>query len=271
SLALALELQDEDQVLRAYTNLATRNYGLLMFRAARRHFDAGLKYAVEHDIESYRLYLLGFLALCELWDGRYAEALALAEETLRHPRLTGPGRVQPLPALGGVRARRGERGAWEVLDEARALAAETREPQRLCPVAAARAEAAWLAGDLARAADEVRPIFELSLERDHLAMGELAYWLWRAGVLRDPPERAPRAYRLQMLGQARAAAECWREIGAPYEAAMALADLDDEDSLRDPHEVFEGLGAVPMADRLRRRLRARGVRNLRTRPRPSTR
>ncbi|HEY7925143.1 MAG TPA: LuxR C-terminal-related transcriptional regulator, partial [Vicinamibacteria bacterium] len=37
------------------------------------------------------------------------------------------------------------------------------------------------------------------------------------------------------------------------------------------HQTFEVLGAAPMADRLRRRLRARGFRNLRRRPRASTR
>jgi DNA-binding CsgD family transcriptional regulator len=271
SLALALEMQHEDQVSRAYTNLASRNFALLRFGAARRYLDAGLKYALEHDLESYRLYMVGFLALCELWEGGYAQAVALAEEMLGHPRLTAPGRVQPLVVLGRLRARRGEPRVWEALDEARALAADTGELQRLCPVAAARAEAAWLAGDLSRAGDEARPAFELALERDHLSIGELAYWLWRAGGLRDPPARAPRPYRLQMQGEARAAAECWREIGAPYEAAMALADLDDEGSLRDAHEVFEALGAAPMADRLRRRLRGRGVRNLRSRPRSTTR
>jgi DNA-binding NarL/FixJ family response regulator len=52
---------------------------------------------------------------------------------------------------------------------------------------------------------------------------------------------------------------------------MALADLDEEAALREAHETFERLRAAPMADRVGRRLRARGVRNLRGRPRPSTR
>jgi DNA-binding CsgD family transcriptional regulator len=271
SLALALEMQREDQVSRAYANLASRSVGLLKLGGARRHLEAGLRYCSEHDLDSYRLYLLGWLATCEMWEGRYGQATALAEEVLEDPRLPAASRVQPLVVLGRVRARRGMARAFEVLDEARVLAADTGELQRLCPVAVARAEAAWLAGDLARVGDEARPTLELALERDHLSVGELAFWLWRAGELHDPPARAARQYRLQMQGEARAAAECWRAIGAPYEAAMALADLDDEDALRSALGAFEQLGAAPMADRLRRRLRARGFRNLRSGPRSSTR
>jgi DNA-binding CsgD family transcriptional regulator/tetratricopeptide (TPR) repeat protein len=271
SLALALEMQQEDQVSRAYTNLASRSLALLKFPAARRLLEAGHAYAAEHDLESYRVYLLGWVALCDFWEGRWADAEALADEMLRHPRLTPPGRVQPLVVLGRIRTRRGDAGAWEVLDEARALAAETGELQRLCPVAAARGEAAWLAGDLARARDEVGPTFERTLERDHLSVGELGFWLWRAGGLREIPARAAAPWRLQVHGEARAAADAWRAIGAPYETATALADLDDEDALRSALDTFEELGAAPMADRVRRRLRTRGIRNLRARPRSSTR
>jgi DNA-binding NarL/FixJ family response regulator len=74
-----------------------------------------------------------------------------------------------------------------------------------------------------------------------------------------------------MLGQAREAADRWRAIGAPYEVAMALADLDDEDALREAHDTFERLRAAPMANRVGRRLRARGVRDLTRRARASTR
>ncbi len=266
SLALALELQYEDHVSRGYTNLATRTLALLRFEAARRYLDDGLRYASEHDLESYRLYLLGWLALCEFWEGRFDQAAALAEQVLRDPRLSGPGRVQPLVVLARLRTRRGEPGASELLDEAHALAAETDELQRVGPVAVARAEAAWLAGDLERVREIARPAFERARDRNHLAVGELASWLWRAGDLHEAPARAALPYRLQVQGDARAAADAWRAVGAPYERAMALADLDDEAALREAHDTFERLGATPMADRLRQRLRSHGVRKMKARP-----
>ena len=53
-------------------------------------------------------------------------------------------RIAALVVLGLLRARRGDPEVWEPLDEALALAAPTGELQRIGPVAAARAEAAWL-------------------------------------------------------------------------------------------------------------------------------
>jgi DNA-binding CsgD family transcriptional regulator len=271
SLALALELEGEDQVSRAYSNLVSVKVNLLNFGVARHYLGAGLDYCTEHDLDAYRLYLLGWLALCDFWQGRYATAITLAEEVLQHPQLTAPSRIQPLVALGRSRARRGDPQAWSVLDEARALAAETGELQRVGPVSAARAEAAWLSGDIDRARAEVRPAFDLALELESWRMGELGYWLWRTGDLRESPALALAPHALEISGETRAAAERWRELDAPYEMAMALADLDDEDALREAHDTFERLGAAPMADRVGRRLRARGIRNLRSRPRAATR
>jgi DNA-binding CsgD family transcriptional regulator/tetratricopeptide (TPR) repeat protein len=273
SLALALELGSDDLVSRAYANLASRHVGHRQFAAARRHLQAGLAYCLEHDLDAYRLYLVGWLAMCDFWQGRYDPALDLAAETLAQPRLAAPSRIQPLLVVGRIRARRGEAGAWANLDEARELAAGTGELQRLGPVAVARAEAAWLSGDLAKAQAEVRPAYDLVVERgqwNHWTLPELGFWLWRTGAAADPPVHAATPYAPQIQGRAFEAADQWRAIGAPYEAAMALADLDEEEPLREAHDVFEGLGAGPMAHRVRRRLSGQGIRNLRRRPRPST-
>ena len=272
SLAMALELEREEQVARAYTNLGSVAVYRRRLGEARRHLEAGMEYCTEGDLDSWRLYMMGWLGLCELWEGRYAEAAALAEEALRDHRLAVPSRIQALLVLGRVCARRGDARAHAVLEEAWALAAPTGELQRVAPVGAGRAEAAWLRGELDGARAAATPAFELAVERGGpWAVGELGFWLWRAGGLQDPPPRAAEPYALQMNGQAREAAACWRAIGAPYETAMALADLDDEEALREAHETFERLGAVPMADRVGRRLRARGVRDLARRPRASTR
>jgi hypothetical protein len=56
------------------------------------------------------------------------------------------------------------------------------------------------------------------------------------------------------------AAEAWRALGCPYETATALSDLDDVAALREAHETLERLDARPLADRVARRLREKGVR-----------
>ena len=271
SLALAFELEREVHVARAYANLASVSVSIRRFDAAHVYLRAGLAYCDDHDLDLWRTYLVGFLAMCEFWRGDYDGAVRRAEALLRQP-MPPVARIQPMLVLGRIRARRGQPEASTLLDEAWALATSTGELQRMGPVAAARAETAWLAGDLAGAAEAAQEAFDLGVERDdRWTIGELGFWLWRAGALPDASPGADDPYTLQMRGQAAAAAARWRVIGAPYETAAALGDLDDDDALREAHRTFEQLGAVPMANRLARRLRARGARDLARRPRASTR
>jgi DNA-binding NarL/FixJ family response regulator len=63
----------------------------------------------------------------------------------------------------------------------------------------------------------------------------------------------------------------WRELGCPYEAALALAGADEEEPLRSALEELQRLDARPAAARVARRLRERGARGLPRGPRPATR
>jgi hypothetical protein len=83
----------------------------------------------------------------ELALGRWDEAAATAETILGGPRgeVIGP-RSDALVTLALVRARRSDPGYWPLLDEAQETAIAADDLQLLAPVAAARAEAAWLEG-----------------------------------------------------------------------------------------------------------------------------
>jgi DNA-binding CsgD family transcriptional regulator len=112
----------------------------------------------------------------------------------------------------------------------------------------------------------------LALERKSLRLiGELAAWRRRAGLEGEIPPDAPEPYALQLTGDWTRAAERWRKLGCPYEAALALGDADDVESLRCALEELRGLGAGPAAALVARRLRERGERGLARGPRPSTR
>src|SRR5215471_20061470 len=76
-------------------------------------------------------------------------------------------------------------------------------------------------------------------------------------------------YSFQISGNWHAAAEAWRDIGCPYEEAMALADGDEQAKLAGL-EILERLGAGPPKEMLSNALRATGVRSIRRGPRPST-
>jgi DNA-binding CsgD family transcriptional regulator len=172
--------------------------------------------------------------------------------------------------LGQLRARRGDPGAMPPLDEALELARKVGNLQRVGVARAARAEAAWLAGDRARAGEEARADYERVVRRQHpWSTGKLAYWRWRAGEAVDWPAWTARPYVLEMSGDWQAAALEWEQLGCPYEQARALAEGDSAAQGR-ALAIFERLGARPAAEALRQRLQAAGGAVPRG-PRPSTR
>jgi DNA-binding CsgD family transcriptional regulator len=143
--------------------------------------------------------------------------------------------------------------------------------QRLGPVAAARAEAAWLAGRPEAIIDETQATFDLARSLDcPWVTGELALWRRRAGADEAvPPEAEP--YALEAAGDWRRAADLWASMGCPYESALALAAGDDDAALLRAHEELRRLGANATATVVARRLRGRGARGLPRGPRPATR
>jgi DNA-binding CsgD family transcriptional regulator len=145
-------------------------------------------------------------------------------------------------------------------------------------VAVARAEAAWLGDDPAAARAIVEEALELAerVEGQAWLAGELAFWRWRLGGpgrLRPGrlPEGAAEPFALQVAGRWDAAADRWRALGCPYEAAGALADSGQERQLRTALAELQRLGARPLAAAVARKLREQGARGLARGPRPSTR
>jgi len=235
-----------------------------------RYLDSGFEYCRERELGNFRQGLGAERARRLLDSGAWTLATDAANLVLSTARTAGMAPFVALTVLGQVRARRGDPDVWEPLDRALEMAEPSGELQRLALVAAARAEAAWLAGDQGRTLEAARAAYDLALEKRHLWFaGELAYWQWRCGELDDAPVWIAESYGLQIAGQWQRAADSWRARGCPYEAARALGE-GDEAAQRAAYEEFLGLGAVPAAKQLARSLRALGA-SVPRGPRPSTR
>jgi DNA-binding CsgD family transcriptional regulator/tetratricopeptide (TPR) repeat protein len=270
SLRLALANNLQDQAARAYTNLASstvqdRNYPL-----AIRYLEDGIAYATEHDLEAYKLYLTAWRARAHFEQGDWDSAADDAGFVLGHYRVSAISKIPALAVLGHLRVRRGDPDDMRLLAEARELAIKTQELQRVAPVASALAESAWLKGDLEQLLAQARFVLNMAEGHDDpWLQGEFVFWMWRAGGVSETRENIAAPYALQMSGDWRAAAQAWKEIGCPYEEAMALADGDESAKLA-ALEILERLGAGPAAERLRHTLRATGVRGIPRGPRPTT-
>jgi DNA-binding CsgD family transcriptional regulator/tetratricopeptide (TPR) repeat protein len=274
SLDLALAGGLEEHAARAYTNIASQAVEMRDYARADDVLGRGITYCREHDVDSWRLYMTGWLARSHLDQGRWDEAADAAATVLRYPNPAAPSRIKPLAVIGRLRSRRGDPGAWEPLDEALRLAAGMAELQRLAPVAAARAEARWLAGELDLVAGETEETLAIAVRcRDRWAAGELAVWRRRAGVREElPPAELAEPWALELAGRPEAAADRWEALGCPYESALALASADGEEPLRQSLAGLERLGAVRTAAVVAHVLRTRhGVRGITVGPRAATR
>jgi DNA-binding CsgD family transcriptional regulator/tetratricopeptide (TPR) repeat protein len=254
SLAIADEEALDVFQMSALNMLGTGLGEMMELETSERWLRECIAFAEAHEL--WPVYPRAWLALVHVYRGRWDEGATLAGSVLRglHDPIS---QVSALIALGRVRARRGDPGAFEALDEALEIARPGGHLQRLGHVHAARAEAAWLVGDSYRTVVEAQVVYPLALEKRHLWFaGELAYWQWKADALDDAPDWIAEPYRLQLDGNSAAAAESWRARGCPYEAARTLADAGDEGAL----PGLDALGARPAADALRRQLGIRGPR-----------
>lgn len=233
SLRISLARGYQEHAARAWTNLGSGAVRALDYGRAGRALDDGIAYCTDRDLDAWRMYMLAWRARLRLERGDWNGAADDAHLVLAFRGGPAVSRIPALAALGTIRVRRGDPGATALLDEARELAWRTREIQRIAPVAAARAEAAWLRGDLAGVADEAREAFDMamSVDEDEWARGELALLLWRAGAIRGVPQGIAEPYALQIAGDWRGAAERFEALGRPWERAVAMADGDPRQAL----------------------------------------
>ncbi len=229
------------------------------YDVAARRLVAGMEYCGDHGLELNRLYLLAYRARLHLDQGRWEQAAETAKSVLRIPRTSIRPRITALVVLALVRARRGDPGHRPLLNEAWSLAEPTGELISLGPVAAARAEAAWLGADRDGIASATELALPLASERWPALADELGVWRGRAGVNTDAPLQPEGIYGLQLAGKCDAASALWTEAGCGYEAALALCDAEDEAALRRALADLQRLDAWPAVAIVMRRLRERGV------------
>ena len=261
SLALALEGGFDEHAARAFTNLGYTSGANGDYAAADAYLERGIAYCEARDLDSWARYMTAYRSEVALWQGEWQRAAEGAESVLRLPSLAPISRILALIVLGRLRARRGEGDAQGLLDEALRLALPTAEFQRIGPVAAARAEAAWLRGDMQAVVTEAQIAWSIFSETTYLSwtVGELAWWLHRAGALEIAPRFCAEPFALQIAGRWREAAAAWAARDCLYEQARSLADGDAPSQL-DALALFEKFGARSDAERLRRQLQAAGVR-----------
>ena len=275
SVQLGEELGSRRSVAGGYSVAGSGLGEIRQYEMAIEQLDTAVAYASAHDMDFQRHYSLAWLSRIRFEQGRWDEADALAKQALGDDE-SSP--ISPMVALivrGRVRARRGLPEARPPLDEAWAIAQRTGDLQRTWPAICGLAEAAWLeewngAEVLPVVASLIEVLGDARRRRLPWAIGELAFWLDRLGHGPVDGTGASAPFAATLAGDHRDAAARWDATGCPYEAAWALADVDEEPAMREALDRLMRLGAGPLATRVRRRLHALGARNVPAGPRATT-
>jgi ATP/maltotriose-dependent transcriptional regulator MalT len=260
-----------------FTELATAFIVLARGALRSRRLELAARYAAEgielcerYDFEGWRPHAVAIQSEVELATGNWDAAAEHAFAVLATGGV-GPATVEAASALGRLRARRGDPEVWPLLDRALELAAGA-DLARSAAVAPARCEAAWLEGRDADALAETERVWPLvKASGDPWMCGEIADWRRRVGGDDDLDVDVPEPYALARAGRFGDAAEAWEALGCTYDAAIARAESDREEDLRAALSGFRELGADAAATRVQRDLRERGIRDIKTGPRASTR
>jgi DNA-binding CsgD family transcriptional regulator/tetratricopeptide (TPR) repeat protein len=260
----------EEETARALINLVESARDFRRFDLAAGYVAQASAFLDEFEVGLYHHLLRTRIAAIELETGGWTSALAHARHLLALLHVPTPVRVRALTIAGLVGVRRGAPDARALLDEALALVGG--EPQDLAHLAAARAEAAWLDGDLEGARGEAERGLDVARhDTSPWWWSELAFWSCKSGASDVLPHPTERPYWLHVHGRHEEAAESWHALGAPYQEAMALADSGSEAALRHALTICNELGARPLGRRIARRLRELGADGIARGPRAATR
>ncbi|MGO4193762.1 AAA family ATPase [Rhizobium sp. YAF28] len=269
ALAIALEHGFQEHAARAFTNRAWVEIQLRAVDAAENVLAHGIAYCIEHDLDTWRDYMRGELAELLTFLGRWEEAAAAAQAVVDNQNAPALSRYPSLVALATLRTRRGETSG-ELLQEMAKFLENTFEFQRLSAHAALVAERAWLGlCDREEALAGLRQA--ASLCSDDAAGSMIGFWAHILGETGLAPEDSSgdAAVIAMLNGRWQEAADIWTDRRAPYLAALALLD-GDNDALYRALTTLEALGATAVITHVKDLIRRRSGRLATRGPRAST-
>jgi DNA-binding CsgD family transcriptional regulator/tetratricopeptide (TPR) repeat protein len=226
---------------------------------ALHHAERALAYAREHEMHMVASYAALTIAWARLRAGKWDEAERITRYELER------GAVFELLAdtvLTELAVRRGDPDAAERLGDLAIKAERARELQRLQPVLELQTERA-LTGGGALPVDGFGAPLDRILQRSGrigFAATRVVAWAAVAGIDVELDAQLEEPFAAMRRRDWRAAADAFGEVEWPYDRALMLSLLDDEESLSEALEIARGLGAEPLTRRVTGHMRELGLR-----------
>jgi DNA-binding CsgD family transcriptional regulator len=263
SLEIALQNSYHEHVARAYTKLGYNGIIIKDIGLANNSIEAGIPYCEENNLDLWRLYILGIKASLKLETGNWSEASAIADNLMKNEGTPKMIKIFALTVLARIKMRRGDKeDLLAVLTEAKELAFENIELQRIIRALAAFLEYEWITGQCFIEKETLESTAKMIEQMGNMYdNSEFAFWLSKARKEKLPLKELYAGYEMGSPAKARVAAALWKKSGFPYYEALALFE-GNEDNKKEAIGIIQKLGADAIYEKMKFEMRALGIKNI---------
>jgi DNA-binding CsgD family transcriptional regulator/tetratricopeptide (TPR) repeat protein len=262
SMSLALKNNYEEYIGHAYGNLVaiavvTRDYSL-----AKKMLEEGIQFCEDRDIDLGTKYLSVYRARMYLETGNWNEAYNIANNFLTNEEQFSLIKVGPRIIAATIKMRRGDGDVLPQLLEAKEKAFETGQLNRILPAITAILEYEWIMDRRFTDQSDLDYIINaMKLRGNIYENSAFAYWLFKARKQRLQLDDLYEGFRINDKTTAIKAASLWKQLGCPYEQALALFQGDDNDK-REAISIIQKLGADAVYNKLKFEMRSSGIKSI---------
>jgi len=260
SLSVSLKNSYHEHAARAYAALGSNAATIKDYDFAKKTLEEGISYCEERDLDSLKLYMLGWKARVNLELGNWAEAYKIANKLLTKENLLPVIKIGALAVAATVKMRKGEQDVLPLLLEAKTLALRTTELQRIIPVLVALLEYEWVTGKTYIEQEILDRAVKGFVEADKISKkSRFCFWLKKVRKQRAEPKEDLK--RLINATTAQEESASWEELSCPYEQALSLFD-GNEDNKRKALSIMQQLGADAVSEKLKMEMRSSGIKKI---------
>lgn len=262
SLAIALRNSYHEHVARAYAALGSNAVTIKDYVFGKKTLEEGISYCEERDLDSLRQYMLGWKARLDLELGHWEDAMKLADKLLKKENLLPVVKIGALVLVATVRLRRGDQDALPLLLDARKMAFETTEMQRIIPTLTALLEYEWLMGKRYIEQDTLDRLVNMFIRAKKISRNSrFIFWLKKTRKQNPLTEPTVNVSELNSREKALEEAASWKELSCSYEQALALFEGNDDDK-RKALCIMQHLGANAVCEKLKMEMRSSGIKKI---------
>jgi DNA-binding CsgD family transcriptional regulator len=262
SLRLALKNNYEEYTVHAYANLVGTAVVTKDYLLAKKMLEEGIQFCEDRDLDLGTKYLSVFKARMYLETGLWKEAYNIANNFLTNEEQVSLIEIVLLVSAATIKMRRGDSDALPQLLEAKEKAFETGRLDRILPAITALLEYEWIMNRrFADQADIDYVINAMELRGNIYENSAFAYWLLKARKQRLPLDDLYEGFRINDKTTAIKAASLWKQLGCPYEQALALFQGDDNNK-REAILIIQELGADAVYNKLKFEMRSSGIKSI---------